>query len=90
MPWSAAALAVGALLAWVVLVWFAIRLGPDVKAGDRAALTLLVTATLGAMACLFLGLLQGTRLWNALRSAPPMPGTAPAAVRPVGGRRARR
>ena len=85
-----AALAVGALLAWCALVWFAIRLGPEVKAGDRTALTLLVTATLGAMACLFLGLLQGTRLWNALRWAPPLPETAPTPPRPVGGRRARR
>jgi hypothetical protein len=72
-------------LAWGVLVYFAIQLGPDVKDGEPRAWALLVVATIGAMACLFLSLILGGRVVELLRTptveqAPPSPG----------GRRARR
>jgi hypothetical protein len=70
----------------MVLVWFAVRLGPEVKSGELTAIAILVVAGLGAVACLFLGLAQGLKIFDTLRTSP-----RPArAVRPVGGRRAKR
>lgn len=89
------------LVAWGYLVVLAVRLGDRVRDGSGAAgWLLLALTTLGAVACLFLCLLLGTRLWRELTgpTAPP-PGTgsgtgsdggAPPAPRPPGGRRAAR
>ena len=78
-------LTLGSLVAWCALVWFAIKLGPDVKSGESAAIALLVVASIGAMACLFLALVQGSKILAARRV--PVEATPP---RPVGGRRAKR
>lgn len=88
LPRIALGLGLGAVFAWCVLVWFAIRLGPEARAGDGTALALAITATLGAVACLFLGLLQGMRVWSALKTVPAPANPEP--PRPVGGRRAKR
>jgi hypothetical protein len=70
-------------LAWAVLVYYAIQLGSDAKAGETAAWVLLAIATVGAIGCLFLALILGGRVYELLRGEP-----HPAAV--PGGRRARR
>lgn len=90
------------LVAWGYLVVLAVRLGDRVRDGSGAAAWLLLAlTTLGAVACLFLCLLLGTRLWRTLAGASPPPpsGTgsdggsddgAPPPPRPPGGRRAAR
>jgi hypothetical protein len=82
---SYAAPALGTALAWAVLVYLAIRLGPDVKAGEVRAWLLMAIATVGAMACLFLPLILAGRVLEALR---PRPHDTPPP--PPGGRRAKR
>lgn len=77
------------LVAWGYLVVLAIQLGGRARDGAGLAWLLLALATLGAVACLFLCLLLGTRLWRELTgsgsdSGPPPP------PRPPGGRRAAR
>jgi len=57
-------------LAWAVLVYYAIRLGPDAKAGEVRAWVLLVVATLGAIGCLFLSMMLGSRLVELVRGRP--------------------
>lgn len=83
-----------ALVAWGYLVLAAIDFGTAARSGDSGAWWFLALACLGAVACLFIGLILVARLLGALRSgASPderaEPG-APAAPRPVGGRRAAR
>ncbi|MGN6250995.1 MAG: hypothetical protein ACTHNS_04175 [Marmoricola sp.] len=74
----AALTAVAALLtvvAWVVLVTYAIRLGAVVRDGGRpAAWALLAVATVGAACCLFLGLVLGGRLIGRVRRPAPAQG----------------
>jgi hypothetical protein len=82
---SYAVAAVLTALAWAVLVYFAIQLGPDVKDGEPRAWALIVVATIGAMACLFLSLVLAGRVLDTLRPAAPA-GPPP----PPGGRRAKR
>jgi hypothetical protein len=75
-------------LAWCVLVYLAIQLGPDVKDGEPRAWVLMVVAAIGAMACLFLALILGGQLVAVLRgkvAAPPRTSRTP-----PGGRRAKR
>lgn len=72
-----------ATAAWVVLVYLAIQFGPAVRTGDRVAWAFLGTATLGAVLCLFLALVLGSKLAGTIR-ARRRPTSVP------GGRRARR
>jgi hypothetical protein len=81
--WGQVAGMLATVVAWVVLVYYAIQLGPDAKAGELGAWVLLVIATLGAIGCLFLALILGGRLYELLRGEP-----HPATL--SGGRRARR
>lgn len=90
------ALAVGVTLsvvAWGYLVWAAIDFGVTARGGDPQAWGFCALATVGAVACLFLGLMLVARLSRALGitsgPAPTQPQEA-AAPRPVGGRRAAR
>jgi len=79
-------LAGGTLLlvaAWGVLVKAAIDFGRTARGGDATAWVFLAIASLGAIACLFAGLLVGTRLLVALGVIRQVPAIA-------GGRRARR
>lgn len=54
------------VVAWGYLVYAAIEFGSAARAGDGAAWALLALATLGAAACLFIGLMMITRLTAAI------------------------
>ena len=71
------------VIAWGVLGWFAIQMGPGAKLGELVAWIGLGTATVGAIGCLFLAMLLGTRVYDAVREASTPPSTG-------GGKRARR
>jgi hypothetical protein len=85
------ALALGvtlAVVAWGYLVYAAIDFGAKARGGESTAWWFLGLASLGAVACLFVGLLLVARLLRVLgvlRSDAPPP-----APRPVGGKRAAR
>jgi hypothetical protein len=85
------ALALGvtlAVVAWGYLVYAAIDFGAQARGGDGAAWAFLGLASLGAVACLFVGLLLVARLLRTLgllRSEEP-----PTPPRPAGGKRAAR
>ena len=74
------------VVAWGYLVYLAIDFGTSGRDGDSTAWWLLALATIGAIACLFVAMMLGTRLVALLKagSAPPGP------PRPPGGRRAAR
>lgn len=74
------------VVAWGYLVYLAIDFGTTARNGDHTAWWLLALATVGAIACLFAGLMLGSRLVAQLRTGAP-PASAP---RPPGGRRAAR
>lgn len=71
------------VIAWWVLVRAAIDFGRSARDGDGLAWLFLAVASLGAMACLFAGLLVGVRLLVALGVLREVPAVA-------GGRRAKR
>ena len=93
----------GCVVAWGYLVYAAIDFGSSARSGDSQAWWFLGLASVGAVACLFVGLMLVARVLRRLgiTSGPapkePKPGgpaepagpTAPAA-RPIGGRRAAR
>ena len=64
-----------AVAAWAYLVWAAIGFGGDARDGDIRSWVMLAVASIGAVACLFAGLMLITRLSGALgrSSAPPPP-----------------
>jgi hypothetical protein len=74
------------LVAWGYLVWAAIDFGRKGRGGDSSAWTYLGLACVGAIACLFIGLLLAVRVLKILRVAS---GDVPAPP-PPGGRRAKR
>ncbi|MBO0847766.1 MAG: hypothetical protein J2P22_20385 [Nocardioides sp.] len=75
-----------AVVAWGYLVHLAIDFGSLAREGETAAWWMVGLATLGAIACLFVAMILGTRLLARIRA-----GSAPAAPpRPPGGRRAAR
>ncbi|MEI2712149.1 MAG: hypothetical protein V9G04_02365 [Nocardioides sp.] len=55
-----------ALIAWGYLIYLAIDFGTAARSGEGTGWWLLVVATVGAMACLFLALMLGLRLLRAL------------------------
>jgi hypothetical protein len=75
-----------AVVAWGYLVYLAIDFGTAARDGDSRGWWMLGLATAGAIACLFLGMIFGARLFARLRAdaAPPPPPRTP------GGRRAAR
>ena len=77
------------VVAWGYLVYAAIDFGTAARGGSYSAWTFMGLACLGAIACLFVGLLLVARLMRALgiTSAPDSGSTTP---RPVGGKRAAR
>ena len=83
-----------ALVAWGYLVLAAIDFGADARSGHAGAWWFLALASVGAVACLFIGLILVARLLARLRAGRPSGGpdaVEPApAPRPVGGRRAAR
>lgn len=74
-----------AVVAWGYLVYLAIDFGTTARNGDSTAWWFLALATIGAIACLFVAMMLGTRLVNRIRA-----GTPPAAPPTPGGRRAAR
>jgi len=74
------------VVAWGYLVYLAIDFGTDARNGESRAWYFLGLATIGAIACLFVALMLGTRLVSRLRNSSPPPGPPP----PPGGRRALR
>ena len=76
------------VVAWGYLVWAAIDFGTSARAGDSGAWLFLALACLGAIACLFVGLMLATRLGRALGLSGPGATTATEAPpRVPGGRR---
>lgn len=83
------------VIAWGYLVYAAIDFGTAARGGSgTSAWALMGLASLGAIACLFVGLLLVSRLLAALgdssSSVPTDPDTPPPAPRPAGGKRAAR
>jgi len=82
------------VVAWGYLVFLAIDFGTAARSGESGAWGLLALSALGAVACLFAGLLLVSRLLRALGiSSEPGAAAPPAAAptsRPPGGRRASR
>jgi hypothetical protein len=76
-----------AIVAWGYLVYAAIDFGATARGGDSGAWWLLGLASLGAVACLFVGLLLVTRLLRILGVAKARSQEAPKTPRPVGGKR---
>jgi uncharacterized membrane protein YeaQ/YmgE (transglycosylase-associated protein family) len=76
-----------AIVAWGYLVYLAIDFGTSARDGDGSAWAFLAVATVGAIACLFFGLMLATRLINRFRQDTIAPAAPP---RPPGGRRASR
>lgn len=89
-----ALLITAAVVAWGYLVFLAIDFGTAARSGQTSAWGLLLLSSLGAVACLFVGLLLVSRLLRALgvisepedEDSPPSPTT----TRLPGGRRAAR
>jgi len=80
-----------AVVAWGYLVYAAIDFGTDARSGDQQAWWFLGLASVGAIACLFLGLVLISRITRALgitRAPDPRPRRDPDV--PAGGRRASR
>ena len=79
------------MVAWGYLVYAAIDFGTAARAGSGdSAWAFMALACLGAIACLFVGLLLVARLMRALGITPPPPSSDDAPPRPVGGKRAAR
>ena len=93
---SLLALAAGvtlAVVAWGYLVYAAIDFGTSARGGNSAAGGFLALAAVGAVACLFVGLMLLTRLMRRLggSAASKPPASSPSEPpRPLGGRRASR
>lgn len=80
-----------AVVAWGYLVYAAIDFGAAARAGQASAWWFLSLASLGAVACLFVGLMLVARLLRGLGiTGARKPAGEPASPRSVGGRRAAR
>ena len=78
------------VVAWGYLVYAAIDFGGSARAGRSAAWALMALASVGAMACLFLGLMLVARLLRELGITQPPAPKEPQPPRVPGGRRAAR
>lgn len=80
------------VIAWGYLVYAAIDFGTAARGGSSSAWLFMGLACLGAIACLFVGLLLLARMMRALgvTSPPSSPSSPDAPPRPVGGKRAAR
>ena len=61
------------MVAWGYLVWAAIDFGAEARGGNDDAWKFLVLASIGAVACLFLGLMLIARLLRAMGITNPPP-----------------
>jgi hypothetical protein len=92
-PGRLLALAVGvtlSIVAWGYLVYAAIDFGSSARGGDHGAWLFLGLASLGAVACLFVGLMLVARLMRQLGVAKGDADGPHPPPRPVGGKRAAR
>jgi hypothetical protein len=83
----------GCVVAWGYLVYAAVDFGTTARGGDPTAWWFLALASVGAVACLFVGLMLIAMLMRRLGSrgrSPKEPAGPDAAPRPFGGRRADR
>ncbi len=79
------------VVAWGYLVYAAIDFGAEARGGDDQAWWFLGIASLGAVACLFVGLMLVGRLLRELGgSSSVSPDAPPPGPRPQGGKRAAR
>jgi hypothetical protein len=78
------------IVAWGYLVYAAIDFGASARGGDTRAWTFLGLASLGAVACLFIGLMLVARLMRLLGVSRGDPDEPPPPPRPIGGKRAAR
>lgn len=84
------------VIAWGYLVSAAIEFGSQARAGESLAWLYLAVACLGAVCCLFAGLMMGTAVLSGLgltrdsRTGAPGPTETAGPPRVAGGRRARR
>lgn len=78
------------IVAWGYLVWAAIDFGSAARGGDGRAWGFLALAALGAVACLFVGLMLLARLARDLGLVAPAEPKQPTPPRAPGGRRAAR
>jgi len=83
------------VVAWGYLVYAAIDFGASARGGSSTAWAFLALASVGAVACLFFGLMLVAHLLRHLGITKPPPGPDPNAdepdkPRPIGGRRAAR
>lgn len=80
------------VVAWGYLVWAAIDFGTEARQGEQVAWVFLALASLGAVACLFAGLMLGVRLLRLLGVLAPVDGAVEPAGPPPprGGKRAAR
>ena len=89
-----AAAVTAAIVAWGYLVYLAIDFGTSARAGESQAWWFLALSSLGAVLCLFLGLVLIARLLRSLGiTEAPVPASEPeepVVPRPPGGRRAAR
>ena len=80
-----------AIVAWGYLVYLAIDFGTSARAGESRAWWFLALSSLGAVLCLFLGLVLVARPLRALGiTSPPGDDATPTPPRTPGGRRASR
>ncbi|MCY7396558.1 MAG: hypothetical protein LH468_10470 [Nocardioides sp.] len=79
-----------AVLAWAVLVLAGIRFGQSARDGERAGWVFMLIAALGAVACLFVALILGSKVLRSLGVAARAPGSLGASrgARRAAGRRA--
>jgi hypothetical protein len=83
----------GCMVAWGYLVYAAIDFGSTARGGDSTAWWFLALASVGAVACLFVGLMLVALLLRRLgitKGPAPHQSQEPDAPRPIGGRRAAR
>jgi hypothetical protein len=80
------------IVAWGYLVYLAIDFGTSARGGESRAWWFLGLSSLGAVLCLFLGLVLVARLLRALgiTAPPPSHDAPPTPTRTPGGRRAAR
>jgi hypothetical protein len=78
------------VVAWGYLVYAAIDFGSSARGGDGRAWVFLGLASLGAVACLFIGLMLVARLLRMLGVNRGNADEPPPPPRPVGGKRAAR
>jgi hypothetical protein len=78
------------VVAWGYLVYAAIDFGSSARGGDGQAWVFLALASLGAVACLFIGLMLVARLLRMLGVNRGNADEPPPPPRPVGGKRAAR